>query len=352
MWPATSLSKLLNIHLPIIQAPMAGGISSTALVSAVSNAGGLGSLGAAYLSAAQLKKDIQIIKQQTNHPFSVNLFIPQHHQATPEQIQTMIKVMEELFPGNQIPIEAIHAPYIPSFEEQFNVILEEKVPIFTFTFGKLEDKYIHLCKKSNIKLIGTATSLQEALELENQGIDAIVVQGSEAGGHRGTFQNNIHNPIYSLHTLLEQIVNQVNIPLIAAGGIMEGNGIVKALKQGADGVQMGTAFICCEESIALPIYKNTLLSSTQDHTRLSRAFSGRLARVLTNQFTEKMQPFESHVLPFPIQNAVTTIIRNKAKEQKNAELMSLYAGTGHYLCKSIPAAKLIEQLHQQVMALL
>ncbi len=351
MWPTTSLTKLLNIRIPLIQAPMAGGISSPALVSAASNAGGLGSLGAAYLSPSQLRKDIQAVKQHTSYPFAVNLFIPQKHQATPEQIQTMIKLIQNIFPDSPIPTDAIKAPYIPNFEEQFKVILEEKVPLFTFTFGKLDDKYIKLCKENNIKVIGTATSLQEALALKQQGVDAIVAQGSESGGHRGTFQENIGAPILGLNELLKQLTSQINIPIIAAGGIMDAQHIVDALKQSASGVQLGTAFICCEESTAPAIYKQTLLNSKQDNTVLTQAFSGRLARAISNQLTEKMKPYEKEVLPFPIQNAITAPMRNKAKEQGNVHLMSMYAGVGHYLCKTMSAAKLIEELNQEVITI-
>jgi nitronate monooxygenase len=351
MWPTTSLTKILNIHLPIIQAPMAGGISSSALVAAASNSGGLGSVGAAYLQASALKKEIQTIKQLTKNPFAVNLFIPQAFQAIPEKMQAMVNIIDDISPESEISLSDIKAPYIPSFEELFNVIVEEKVPVFSFTFGKLEEKYIYLCKENHIKIIGTATSLQEALILEQQGVDAIVAQGSEAGGHRGTFQENMNAPILELNTLLQQL-SQIKIPIIAAGGIMNANGIVSALKQGAQAVQMGTAFICCHESGATSGYQQALLNTKQGKTTLSRAFSGRLARVIANQFTVKMKPFENNILDFPIQNALTSIMRNKAKADGNIELMSLYTGIGHYLCKRLPAARLIEELDQEVRVLL
>jgi nitronate monooxygenase len=352
MWPTTSLSKLLNIRLPIIQAPMAGGITTPALVSAVSNAGGLGELGAAYSSPAQIQKDIQAIKQQTSQPFAVNLFTPQAHQATLDQIQAMVTILEGIFENTHIPSDKIKEPYIPLFEQQFKIILEENVPILSFALGTLEEKYIQLCKANNIILIGTATSLQEAKMLERQGIDVIVAQGSEAGGHRSTFQDNLDAPILGLTQLLQELAGQVEIPVVAAGGIMDGKGIVAALKQHVAGVQLGTAFICCDESAAPVSYKKALLESKQDQTVLTQTFSGRIARAINNQFIEKMQPYEEEVLPFPIQNAITAFIRNEAKEQGNDQLMSLYAGQGHYLCKTLPAAKLIEELNQEVIRIL
>ncbi len=351
-WPHTKITKLLNITLPIIQAPMAGNATTPDLVAAVSNAGGLGSLGAGYMSADDIRKTIRKIKILTDRPFAVNLFIPEKHYATEDQIEHARKTAQASCAELNFIVDFIKPPYAPSFEEQMNVIIEEKVPIFSFTFGIPSKHWIEIFKKNSIPLIGTATTLAEAKLLEENNIDAIVAQGSEAGGHRGTFLGSPEEALISLSSLVSLLIENIKTPIIAAGGVMNAKGIATSLILGASAIQMGTAFLCCAESGIHPLYKKLLLSTTQDNTTLTRAFSGKLARGIENKFSIRMQSHEKNILDYPIQNALTSGMRKESARQNNIDFMSMWAGQAAYLCKALSAAQLIEELNSEVITLL
>lgn len=336
-------TEKLGIRYPIIQAAMAGA-TTPELVVAVSNAGGLGSLGAGYLTAAEIKHAIQKIRQLTDHPFAVNLFIPQPHQATSAQIQQASEAIAHCCPELNQNITPVSTPYAVSFEEQIQIIFEEKVPVFSFTFGILEGKWLNQLKSKQIQLIGTATTVSEALALEKSGVDLITLQGSEAGGHQGTFLTKEEDALIGLMSLIPPCIDQIKIPIIAAGGIMDGRGIAASMTLGAAVVQMGTAFLSCHESAINHQYKKILLSQQQDHTALTRAFSGRLARGIRNKFMDCMQTKQDNVLDYPIQNALTRPMRKKANQTNATEFMSLWAGQAAALCRDISASKLIQQL--------
>lgn len=348
MWSTTSVSKTLGIQLPIIQAPMAGG-ATPELVGAASNAGALGSFAGAYSSADDLKTAIRKIRTLTNKPFAVNLFIPQEHDATSKQIKIASQVLEKIYPN--VKIDSPVTPYIPSFEQQLNIVIEEKVPIFSFTFGIPTTEQLEALKRNNTILIGTATNLLEAQLLERNGIDIIVAQGSEAGGHHGSFLHT-ENGLVGLMALIPQLVDNIKIPIVAAGGIMDARGIVAALTLGAAGVQMGTAFLTCNESGINPKYKEMLLNATHDTTVLTQSFSGKTARGINNRFIEEMQAHQDSILPFPIQNALTQKIRSDANKNNNTDFMSMWAGQGMALCKKLSACDLINELNQSVISLL
>ena len=336
--------KILNIAYPIIQAPMAGGHTTPELVAAVSNSGGLGSLGAGYMSASEIKKTIQEIRSLTDKPFAVNLFIPKPHFATTEQITQACYDIEESCPELALKINPVSPPYSPPFEEQLKVIVEEKIPVFSFTFGVLHSEAIKKLKENNAVIIGTATNLTEALLLEESGVDMIVAQGSEAGGHRGTFATEMEDGLIHLADLVTQLSEKIKIPIIAAGGIMNGVDIAKMLSLGAVASQMGTAFLTCTESGAHPAFKKLLLSMKSDETILTRAFSGAYARGIKNKFTEQMGLKKENILDYPIQNALTNLMRRVAKEKDNTDFMSLWAGQSAYYCQDISAANLIQNL--------
>lgn len=351
-WPNTRITERLKITLPIIQAPMAGGATTPELVAAVSNAGGLGSLGAGYMTADAITTTIKKIKSLTNKPFAVNLFIPEKHHATAEQIEQARKLVQASCAELNFNVASIKPPYAPFFEEQMNVIIEEKVPVFSFAFGIPSADWITNFKKNGVTLIGTATTLEEAKHLEKNGIDAIVAQGSEAGGHRGTFLGEAENALISISSLIPLLVEHIKIPIIAAGGMMNAKKIVESLTLGATAVQMGTAFLCCPESGIHPLYKKLLLNTSQDNTTLTRAFSGKLARGIINKFITSMQSHEKNILDYPIQNALTSAMRKEAAKQNNIDFMSMWAGQAAYLCKALPATQLIEKLNSEVIALL
>lgn len=346
-WPNTSITRLLNIALPIIQAPMAGGATTPELVAAVSNAGGLGSLGAGYMTPDEIRALIKKTRELTDKPFAVNLFIPEEHHTNDDQIERARIAVQASCSELNFTIPAIKAPFAPPFEAQMNILLEEKIPVFSFTFGIPSREWIDAFKKIDSKLIGTATSLNEAKLLEENGIDIIIAQGSEAGGHRGTFLKS-ENPFINLASLISSSIKHINAPIIAAGGIMNAKDIVNALSLGASAVQMGTAFLCCTESGIHPQYKKILLNLSQDETILTRAFSGKFARGIENKFITRMQLHEHDILDYPIQNALTSAMRKEAAKQNNTDFMSLWAGQSAYLCKEISAAKLIEDFDNEV----
>lgn len=358
MWPMNNLTQMLGIKLPIIQAPMAGGITTPALVAAVSNAGGLGSLGAGYMQPNEIRNAIREIRLLTNKPFAVNLFIPDIYKVDILKIRKMQKIIQnscdQLKPKikNKIKSMLDLSSYIPIFDEQIKVILEENVSVFSFTFGVLAENYIKKFKDNKVLLIGTATHLAEAKILEKNNIDVIVAQGSEAGGHRGTFIGSVSDGLIGLMAFIPQLIDQIKIPVIASGGIMDARGIIASMALGASGVQMGTAFLSCTESGASPVYKKMLLNADANYTVLTRAFSGKTARGMNNKFIKNMITYENEILDYPIQNVLTLDMRIASTQQSNPEFMSLYAGQGAHLCKSIKASDLILELNKNVIDLL
>lgn len=346
-WPLTKVTELLNISLPIIQAPMAGGATTPELVAAVSEAGGLGSLGGGYLQPEELRSAIRQIGQLTKQPFAVNLFVTEEQQATAEAIEQARKAVQACCSELHFKIAVVQPPYAPSLENQMRILLEERVPVFSFTFGLPSKQWIDLFKEKGITLIGTATTLEEAKCLEEHKIDLIAAQGSEAGGHRGTFIGSAEDGLIGTAALIPLLVKQLKTPILASGGIMDGRGIAASLQAGASGVQMGTAFLCCTESGIHPLYKKALLNAQNIHTTLTRAFSGKLARGLVNQFIIRMREHETDLLAYPIQNSLTSAMRKEAAKQNRIDFMSLWAGQAVSLCKACPAAQLIKELNEE-----
>lgn len=330
--------------IPIIQAPMAGGITTPELVATVSNTGALGSLGAGYMTPNEIRSAIRKIKSLTQKPFNVNLFIPE---STLSEYDT--SPMNELLATwwrelSDTPFEIAYSTKPLSFEDQVQVVLEEKVPVFSFTFGIAPPSLIGDFKTQGTLVFGTATTPEEAEALENVGVDAIVCQGQEAGGHRGTFSS--YDPLYGLLILLALTKEKVKTPLIAAGGIMNGRSASAAFLAGACAAQLGTAFLTTTESGATSVYREALLQTPHLPTALTKAFTGKAARSVINAF---MQKLESHpVPPYPIQHFLTHRLRSLAAQKNRPELMSIWAGQGYPLCRSISAAALIHQIVQEL----
>jgi len=348
----TDITRRLKIRYPIVQAPMAGGPTTPRLVAEVSNAGGLGSLGAAYLTPEQLRSAIREIKQRTEHPFGINLFVPEETteaQATIDKMTAYLnRFRAELGIQENPPVDNASE----SFSDQVQVLIEEKVPIVSFTFGIPSPEAIQALKNQGIAVIGTATLVEEAKLLELAGADAIVAQGSEAGGHRGTFLGSAADSLIGTMALVPQIVDQVAIPVIASGGIMDGRGLVASLALGASAVQMGTAFLASEESGAHPVYKKKILSSNEGATAVTRAYSGKAARGIQTEFMKEIDRYSGEIPAFPIQNAMTRDIRQAAAKANNPEYMSLWAGQGLRLATDRSAGTIIERTMSQARALL
>jgi nitronate monooxygenase len=344
-----NLLNELGIQYPIIQAPMAGGATTPELVAAVSHSGGLGSLGAGYMTPEAIREAIKKIRTLTHQPFAVNLFIPQQPQVPlPEKMRQACDCIQQACRELNFTVTPVAPPFLPDFEEQMRVIIEEAVPVFSFTFGVLDSKWMLALQKKGTKIIGTATNLTEACLLEKAGVEVIVAQGSEAGGHRGTFIGKAEDALSNIGSLLTQMTDEVSIPVVAAGGVMDSKGIAALLKKGAAAVQMGTAFLTCVESGIPACYKKTLLSQTKDDTALTAAFSGKLARGIRNQFTDRMIAHKEDILDYPIQNALTAPMRKAAAMQNNTDFMSMWAGQYSYECREMSVALLMHELVQDL----
>ncbi|MGW9527234.1 NAD(P)H-dependent flavin oxidoreductase [Paenibacillus terrae] len=347
----TLITRKLNITYPIFQAPMAGGPTTPELVAAVSNAGGLGNLGAGYLTPEQLRNTINKIRGLTDRPFGVNLFVFEQPEESEETIAKMSDYLNSYRNELGIPHNPSLPKYSESFEDQIQVVLEERVPVFSFTFGLPSHNVIQSLKHRGTFVIGTATTVDEAIQLELSGIDAIVAQGSEAGGHRGTFLKNASDSLIGLIALVPQIVDHVSIPVIASGGIMDGRGLVASLTLGATAVQMGTAFLACTESGAYPTYKQKILSANEDATVITCAYSGKSARGISTEFIRDMQLYPGNIPPYPIQHVMTRDIRQAAAIAKDPEFMSLWAGQGLRLANNQSAATIINETIDQARKL-
>jgi nitronate monooxygenase len=322
---------------------MAGGPTTPELVGAVSNAGGLGSLGAGYLMYEMLDAEIKKIKQITGKPFNINLFIPES--AKPRNpSQNVMNKLEEFSKELDSDAPRLSESPQPSFHDQVSAIIDNKVRVFSFTFGIPEKEVMKKLREERILIIGTATCVEEGILLERAGCDAIVAQGSEAGGHRGSFAKSDSVPLIGGLALIPQLVDSVNIPVIASGGIMDGRGIAAALALGASAVQIGTAFLSTEES-GVPIpYRDKIFSSKDTTTVLTKSFSGKYARGMRNRFIDEMSDLENEVASYPLQNSLTRPIRNAAKKKGDPKFMSLWAGQGSSMCRKFKAGDLLNAL--------
>jgi len=344
----TDLVAQLSLHGPLIQAPMAGGATTPELVAAVSNAGALGSLGGAYLNPTELEAAIRQVKTLTRRPFAVNLFAPCAEPVlNDDQIHAALIATKSYRDELGISDPAVKPPFSQNFADQFAVLLKEQPAAFSFTFGLLERNLLEECRKRDILIFGTATTVQEGLTLEEIGVDAVVAQGAEAGAQRGTFSSQRQDLFIGLAALVPALASKLRIPVIAAGGVMNGRGIAAVLALGAKAAQLGTAFLACDESGISKPYRNALLDPQRRATRLTRAFSGRWARGLENRFMVEMASRENAILPFPAQNAFTQDIRKKAAELGMPDFLSLWAGQGVGLIRAMKAAMLVETLFKE-----
>ena len=342
------LLKRLGIEHPIIQGPMGGGPSTPELCAATSNAGGLGSLGAAYLTPDQLSQAVRRTRLRTPRPFNVNLFAggwaqPQNVDAGP-----MLAMLAEIHERLGIPTPAKPAPTEDPFPAQLEVVLDARPAIFSFTFGIPDPDAMSRLKSRGIVVLGTATTVEEAQQLELAGVDAVVAQGSEAGAHRGTFAAPFEACMIPALELVRACVAAVKVPIIATGGLMDGRDITAALKAGAAAAQLGTAFLPCPESGASEAHKRAVLSAKADTTVITRAFSGRPARGLKNGFIAKLEGREDQILPYPLQNALTRPMRNAAALHGFADYLSLWAGQGVARSRSMPAGELVACLVREM----
>ncbi len=338
-------SKKLNLKFPLVVAPMAGGPTSPELVIASSEAGVLGSIGAAYYNRNEIEEFISKVRLQTQKPVAINLFIPHEEpQISESLISRAIKATEKFRQQLNLPQPSLLPPYEENFDEQFDTVLKLKPKVFSFVFGLLKPEYVQAARKEGILLIGTATTLEEALALQESKVDAITLQGFEAGGHRGIFNSTAADSEVSLLNLIDQCRDKIKIPLIAAGGLMNSNDIKAVLSRGAHAVQLGTAFLACKEAATSAPYRKALLATPDRRTKTTRVFSGRFARGIENLFMQEMEKHSDAILPFPAQNKFTRDIRGASLKNGLSGYLSLWAGTGQGELWTGSAGELIQRL--------
>jgi len=346
----SDLRLLLGIEHTIIQAPIAGA-NTPELVAAVSNTGGLSIFGAADRTPAQIAEVVAAIRRLTGRPFGVNLFAGNTEATLTSDPQPMYEILSRHHEALNIPPPSIPETAVIPFGEQLEAVIDAGMPIFSFTFGIPNPDQLARLRAHNVVVIGTATTVEEGRLLESAGVHAIVAQGSEAGSHRGTFQRSFEESMIGTMALVPQMVDAIGLPVIASGGIMDGRGIVAAQALGASGVPMGTAFLTCHEAGVPEAHKAAIRNARADQTALTRAFSGRPARGIVNDYIIELRQHPGAILPFPIQNNATRLLRNAAGARGDTRFMSLWAGQAAALARDLPAGELVGQLVREVAAI-
>lgn len=351
MW-RTPLCDLLGIDYPIIKAPMAGGPDTPELVAAVSNAGGLGVLAGTRLTLDQLRQAIRAIKAQTDRPFGVNFLL-----APPELGNQDVAATQEFLnhfrQELQLPPGPTELALPPSrLPEQIQIVFEEQVPILSFALGD-PSQLVAPAHAAGSQVMAMVTTVEEAIHVVESGVDIIVVQGAEAGGHRSTFKldPNGEVPLVGTLALVPQVVDAIRVPVVAAGGIMDGRGLVAALALGAAGVSLGTRFLVARESGAFPAWQERLLASTEVNTVVTRAFTGRPARGIRNRLVEEYLRTGAEPLAWPLQGMAAEDIYRTASAQGIADYFPLLAGQGLRLLKGGQgAAEIVVELIAEAKA--
>jgi nitronate monooxygenase len=350
-WNRNRLTSKLGIDYPIIQGPL-GGLSSQRLTAAVSNFGGLGSLGAHGLSPAAIKDVIAEIRSLTSKPFAMNLWVSTEDEGAGTSDESAFDRSLASLENHLAALGAPRPKYkqhsLTRFEDQARVLLDAKVPVFSFVFGIPPKEVLDECRTNHIVTIGTATTPDEATALQEAGVDAIAASGFEAGGHRGSFLSAAGDSLMGTLSLVPQVVDFVDVPVIAAGGIGEARGVIAALALGADAVQMGTAFLACEESGASRLHREVLRGREAGHTALTKGFTGRLARGIHNRLMEELDRKETEILPYPLQRSLVRNLSIAAEAAGRADLLPLWAGQSANLSACTDASAFLHSLVEEV----
>ena len=342
---ATSLASRLGVRVPIIQAPMAGGPSSQELVAACSSAGALGCFGFAYTQPADMEQQAAWVRARTDKPFLVNLFTSPQPGVIADQ-RAALEALEGLYAefglGRPQPVQP---PYAPDLEAQLAAVERIRPRAFTTHLADLPRARVAALQSLGTLVGGAATTVAEARHLEAAGFDFVIAQGGEAGGHRGTWLRDPYDALTGTLALTRLIVRAVRVPVVAAGGIMDGAGIAALLALGAQAAQLGTAFLPCPESGASHVHKVALLEAQEDETRITEKFSGKPARGLVNRFMREMGGKAQ--LAFPAQNSVTAKLRAASAKAGKADCVAMWAGQAAALSRALPAAELIATLERE-----
>ncbi|NLR68969.1 nitronate monooxygenase [Chitinophaga varians] len=354
MWYQTKATELLGIDYPIMQGPFGGNLSSAQLVSAVSNAGGLGGYGAYTNSPQEIVEIDRQIRAATNKPYNLNLWVSDTDvtgAVTDEQYQQGVRVFKPYFDELDLPVPVKPAPFQSRFENQLQVVMDIRPKVFSYMFGTLTEDVLEQCRRRGIITVGAATTLDEAIALEATGTDMIIASGFEAGGHRPSFLRSAEASVTGTFVLVQLIREKVKVPVVAAGGIATGAGIKAALTLGADAVQIGTAFLACEESNILPVHREALFSEKAKYTALTRAFTGRLGRGLTSRLGEETKGKEAGFLPFPLQGPFMSSLRKAALDKEQWDMIQFWGGQIAPILKHRKADALMHALVMETTAL-
>jgi nitronate monooxygenase len=337
----TILQDLLQIQHPIIQAPMAG-VQGSALAVAVSRAGGIGSLPCAMLGMDAIRAELRVIRAQCTEPVNVNFFC--HTQPKPDRHRERVwrALLSPYFAEYDIDVDAVadHAGRAPFSNEAADALEDFKPPVVSFHFGLPSADLLARVRSWGAKVLASATTVDEARWLEARGVDAIIAQGLEAGGHRGLFLSDDLGTQMGTFALVPQIVRAVSLPVIAAGGIADAKGVAAAMELGAAAAQIGTAYLLCPEATTSVVHRTALKSDASRHTAVTNIFTGRPARGIVNRLIRELGPMNANAPVFPLAASAVALLRARAEASGSFDFSPLWAGQNATGCREIPAASL------------
>ncbi|HOY76207.1 MAG TPA: DUF561 domain-containing protein [Hyphomonadaceae bacterium] len=352
MWPVIRLQALFAIEHPVVQAPMAGA-STSAMAIAVTNAGGLGSLGCAVMTGEQVRQAAEAVATGTSGPVNFNFFVHEEPDLARHDPAPMRAALAPYY--EEFGLGAAAAPKVgaPAFDDtMLDVLLACKTKVASFHFGLPKPHVVEALKRAGVTLVGNATNVAEARALEAGGMDAIVAQGAEAGGHRGSFIGAAHENDMGTMALVPLVVDAVSIPVIAAGGIFDGRGVAAAIMLGAAGAQVGSAFLRSPESMVSPLYKQALADTADNSTKLTRLFSGRAARSIRNRLVRELASHEGDAAPFPAQRSVIAPLSKAAADRGSSDFMQLWSGQAGLRAEAVPTEQIYKRICGEALALL
>lgn len=352
-WTRNRLTVKLAIDYPVIQGPL-GGLSSQRLTAAVSNFGGLGSFGAHGLAPKAIQETIAEIRSLTSKPFAMNLWVSMEDEGARASDENAFNRSRARLSPHLATLGAPHPEYgryVPvRFEDQARVLLDAGVPVFSFVFGIPPREILDECRAKSIVTIGAATTPDEAAALRDAGVDAVAASGFEAGGHRGSFLRPAEDSLTGTFSLIPQVADAVDVPVIAAGGIADARGVIAALALGAEAVQMGTVFLTCEEAGANHLHREALLEGKAGRTALTKGFTGRLARGIHNRLMKDLNREGTEILPYPLQRGLVRNLAIAAEAANRPDLLPMWAGQSASLssCTDVPAflTSLVEEVSE------
>ncbi|MEQ9288831.1 MAG: nitronate monooxygenase [Cyclobacteriaceae bacterium] len=353
MWNRTKATELLQIKYPIIQGPFGGKFSSVKLVATVSNAGGMGSFGLNAYDAAEIVEIAREIKKLTSKPYALNLWVPLKEDPIDSfdelAFEKVKKTFKPYFDRVGLPLPKMPDTKTGDFDQQVEAVLKSNPPVASFIFGIPAREIISEFKKQGIVTMATATTVEEAHRIEEAAIDIVIASGQEAGGHRASFLKPAEESLHPTSSLIPQVVNTVHIPIIAAGGISNGLDIARVLKMGASAAQLGTAFLATNESAASHIHKSKLLAREPIKTDLTKVYTGRLARAISNKLSDDFKRSSNEsIAPYPIQsNFLSTLMKN-AHDRQDYDYVAFWSGQPSTLLTHQSASELFDSLKNDV----